>query len=488
MSNATQDIVQRLVFTESRSTSAPPGIADKAGSSGEVLSLEELEQQAFRAHPDYHNYYFQQKPPDPRLPKPLFIWEFTKCSTHEKSSMTQEQVIVDSNYEDVEEEEVEEEEDVEEEDEYEESYEDEYSDEDDEYSGEDEYSDEDDEYSDEDRGYPTYQPTYPMNPMYPVGYSFQPFGYSYPQSVDYVSLSKEHHGSRGVQQTIENGPAEKREEIWESLKNYVVELSSDLFANYVIQKVLEFIPESRRDIPKKMRGYVLKLTLHMYGCRVVQKAMEYAPDNDRRLMFDELRGNLVRCIEDQNGNHVIQKCVEKGDKQMYWDCCKHPYGCRVVQRVIECVDYKYVEDLLKKIEPHSLSLTEDQYGNYVIQNILERKFPNGHRNILVRIRGNIVRLSMGKYSSNVIEKCFKFANSTERAEILNEIYKDNGLLQMMQDQFANYVVQKIVEAVDRDERSKIVELFIRPNLASLKKVIYTKHILSLLESLDNIHL
>ncbi|KAL7722827.1 Pumilio domain containing protein C4G8.03C [Entamoeba marina] len=483
MSNATQDIVQRLVFTESRSTSAPPGIADKTGSSGKVLTLEELEQQAFRAHPEYHSYYFQQKPPDPRLPKPLFIWNlpngYESVLKKKKSSMAQEQVIVDSNYEDEidNEEEIEEDEDVEEdEDEYEDSYENEYSDED-EYSGEED----EDEYSDEDEGYPTYQPTYPMNPMYPVGYSFQPFGYPYAQSVDYVSLSKEHHGSRGVQQTIENGPAEKREEIWESLKNYVVELSSDLFANYVIQKVLEFIPESRRDIPKKMRGHVLKLTLHMYGCRVVQKAMEYAPDNDRRLMFDELRGSLVRCIEDQNGNHVIQKCVEKKDKQMVNDVVNALQGINVSIILV-------LKIYLKKIEPHSLSLTEDQYGNYVIQNVLERKFPRDRHNILARIKGNIVRLSMGKYSSNVIEKCFKFANDTERAEILDEIYKDDGLLQMMQDQFANYVVQKIVEAVDKDERSKIVELFIRPNLASLKKVIYTKHILSLLESLDDIHL
>ncbi|EDR28975.1 pumilio, putative [Entamoeba dispar SAW760] len=170
------------------------------------------------------------------------------------------------------------------------------------------------------------------------------------------------------------------------------------------------------------------------------------------------------------------------------ECCKHPYGCRVVQRVIESVDYDCVTELLQVIEPHSLDLTEDQYGNYVVQNVLERGYPNDRHNILQQIKGNIVRLSMGKYSSNVIEKCFKFATPNERQQILEEIYQNNGILQMMQDQFANYVVQKIIEAIDSLEREKIVELFIKPNLSILKKVTYTKHILNLLETLDDTHL
>ena len=27
-------------------------------------------------------------------------------------------------------------------------------------------------------------------------------------------------------------------------------------------------------------------------------------------MAKELQGEIVKCIEDQNGNHVIQKCIE----------------------------------------------------------------------------------------------------------------------------------------------------------------------------------
>ena len=109
-------------------------------------------------------------------------------------------------------------------------------------------------------------------------------------------------------------------------------------------------------------------------------------------------------------------------------------------------------------------------------------------NIIQQIKGNIVNLSMGKFSSNVIEKCFKYATVEERQEILEEIYAQNGLIEMMQDQFANYVVQKIIEAVDTNERRKIVETFIRPNMSALRRISYTIHIFTLLEEFDDVQL
>ena len=52
----------------------------------------------------------------------------------------------------------------------------------------------------------------------------------------------------------------------------------------------------------------------MYGCRVIQKALE-SISNENQVSFliemaRELEGNIVKCIEDQNANHVIQKCIE----------------------------------------------------------------------------------------------------------------------------------------------------------------------------------
>ena len=51
----------------------------------------------------------------------------------------------------------------------------------------------------------------------------------------------------------------------------------------------------------------------MYGCRVIQKALESIPLEQQKLVISELEGNVLKCVKDQNGNHVVQKCIETVD-------------------------------------------------------------------------------------------------------------------------------------------------------------------------------
>lgn len=59
-------------------------------------------------------------------------------------------------------------------------------------------------------------------------------------------------------------------------------------------------------------------------------------------MVAELDGSIMKCVRDQNGNHVIQKCIEcvPQDRVQFIvssffgqvvSLSSHPYGCRVIQ-------------------------------------------------------------------------------------------------------------------------------------------------------------
>lgn len=50
------------------------------------------------------------------------------------------------------------------------------------------------------------------------------------------------------------------------------------------------------------------------------------------------------------------------------------------------------------------------------------------------------------------------------------------LVTMMKDKYANYVVQKMLDVVDDDQREILVNK-IRPHLQSLKKYTYGKHLI-----------
>jgi len=45
----------------------------------------------------------------------------------------------------------------------------------------------------------------------------------------------------------------------------------------------------------------------------------------------------------------------------------HPYGSRVIQRLLEKISRNRASPLLNEIEQHIIALSKNQYGNYIIQ-------------------------------------------------------------------------------------------------------------------------
>jgi pumilio RNA-binding family len=120
----------------------------------------------------------------------------------------------------------------------------------------------------------------------------------------------------------------------------------------------------------------LSLALQMYGCRVIQKAVETLPAEYQLQIAHELDGNIVKCIEDQNGNHVIQKCIEccTGDDiefiigdvtRQVFQLSAHPYGCRVIQRILENCRESQTRPILDILYNELENLVQDQYGKEI---------------------------------------------------------------------------------------------------------------------------
>lgn len=79
----------------------------------------------------------------------------------------------------------------------------------------------------------------------------------------------------------------------------------------------------------------IKILVHLQAIEVV--------DVDQKIkMVEELDGHVMRCVRDQNGNHVVQKCIECVPEEhiqfivstffgQVVNLSTHPYGCRVIQ-------------------------------------------------------------------------------------------------------------------------------------------------------------
>ncbi|KAF7831057.1 pumilio-like protein 1-like isoform X1 [Senna tora] len=342
-----------------------------------------------------------------------------------------------------------------------------------------------------------------------------------------VEFSADQYGSRFIQQKLETASMEEKNMVFNEIMPQALSLMTDVFGNYVIQKFFEHGTSTQiRELADQLTGHVLTLSLQMYGCRVIQKAIEVVNLDQQTKMVAELDGHIMRCVRDQNGNHVIQKCIECVPEDAihfivstFYDqvvtLSTHPYGCRVIQRVLEhCHDPKTQQIMMDEILQSVCMLAQDQYGNYVVQMFFQIKFgltnlifcslttllivaykfqhvlehgkPHERSAIVKQLTGQIVQMSQQKFASNVIEKCLTFGTPTERQVLVNEMLgstDENEPLQvMMKDQFANYVVQKVLETCD-DQQLELILNRIKVHLNALKKYTYGKHIVARVEKL-----
>ncbi|KAM5254505.1 pumilio homolog 2 isoform 8-T16 [Hipposideros larvatus] len=312
-----------------------------------------------------------------------------------------------------------------------------------------------------------------------------------------VEFSQDQHGSRFIQQKLERATPAERQMVFNEILQAAYQLMTDVFGNYVIQKFFEFGSlDQKLALATRIRGHVLPLALQMYGCRVIQKALESISSDQQSEMVKELDGHVLKCVKDQNGNHVVQKCIEcvqPQSLQFIIDAFKgqvfvlstHPYGCRVIQRILEHCTAEQTVPILEELHQHTEQLVQDQYGNYVIQHVLEHGRPEDKSKIVSEIRGKVLALSQHKFASNVVEKCVTHASRAERALLIDEVCCQNdgphsALYTMMKDQYANYVVQKMIDMAEPAQR-KIIMHKIRPHITTLRKYTYGKHILAKLE-------
>lgn len=176
----------------------------------------------------------------------------------------------------------------------------------------------------------------------------------------------------------------------------------------------------------------------------------------------------------------------------------HPYGCRVIQRILEyCKPHDQVA-VLEELHQCASMLITDQYGNYVTQHVIQHGKPEDRAKIIKIVTGQLLTLSKHKFASNVVEKSIQFGTDEQRKAIvaqLTAIHSDgtSPLQLMMKDQYGNYVIrkpitvhppvstksnhlaEKLLAQLKGTEREAFVE-DMKPQLLQLKKYNYGKQI------------
>lgn len=324
--------------------------------------------------------------------------------------------------------------------------------------------------------------------------------YSLKDIVGYsLEFCKDQYGSRFIQKQLAIAEPSEKEVVFNELRDHVLMLSNDVFGNYVIQKFFEHgSPTQRTILIENFRGKMKELSVQMYACRVIQKALEFIQPEQRIDLVKELSGCVLKMIKDQNGNHVIQKAIECIPIELLpfiltslighiYHLSTHSYGCRVIQRLLEFGSLEDQTIILNELKDFIPYLLQDQYGNYVIQHILQHgsddpkclPMVNTKQEIINIVADNVVEFSKHKFASNVVEKAILYGTPEQKDSIISKILpknkehaanlEDNApMILMMRDQFANYVVQKLV-TVSEGEGKILIVIAIRAYLDKLNR-------------------
>ncbi|CAL9243827.1 unnamed protein product [Arabidopsis halleri] len=310
-------------------------------------------------------------------------------------------------------------------------------------------------------------------------------------------LAKDQHGCRFLQRIFAEKDGNDIEMIFNEIIDYISELMIDPFGNYLVQKLLEVCNEDQRmqivhSITRKP-GLLIKISCDMHGTRAVQKIVETAKGEEEiSIIISALKHGIVNLIKNVNGNHVVQRCLQyllpHCGKFLFEAAITHcvdlatdRHGCCVLQKCLGYSEGEQKQHLVSEIASNALLLSQDPFGNYVLQYVFELQLQWATFEILEQLEGNYTELSMQKCSSNVVEKCLKLADDKHRARIIRELINYGRLDQVMLDPYGNYVIQAALKQSKGNVHALLVDA-IKLHISSLRTNPYGKKVLSALSS------
>ncbi|OAG11068.1 ARM repeat-containing protein [Paraphaeosphaeria sporulosa] len=307
---------------------------------------------------------------------------------------------------------------------------------------------------------------------------------------DIYTLCKDQHGCRFLQKKLEEKDPENVQIIFEETAPHVVELMTDPFGNYLCQKLLEFsTDEQRNTLVRNAAPSLVSIALNQHGTRALQKMIEFISTPEQiQVIINALSGEVVALIQDLNGNHVIQKCLnhlKSEDAQFIFDAVgdncvavgTHRHGCCVLQRCIDHASGYQKVQLVRQITANSFNLVQDPFGNYVVQYILDLNEMSFTTPLCLNFQGHIAELSKQKFSSNVIEKCVRCADMDTKAVMIHEMMQEEELEKLMRDSYGNYVIQTALEFAPAELCIHLIEAM-RPILPGIRQTPYGRRIQS----------
>ncbi|KAH7192308.1 armadillo-type protein [Fusarium flagelliforme] len=275
-----------------------------------------------------------------------------------------------------------------------------------------------------------------------------------------------------VQRCFEHGTPDQVIHIAEAIRGNTLNLSMDPFGCHVVQKAFDSVPENFKAIMvSELLRRIPETVIHRYACHVwqklfelrwtesppqimkyvnealngmwhevalgetgslvVQNIFENCLEEDKRPCIEEVLANIDIVAHGQFGNWCIQHICEHGAPPDRSRAIDHviryaaeystdQFASKVVEKCLKIGGAEFLGRYLDRVSEGRrdrtriplIDIASDQYGNYLIQWILNNASPQHRENVAAHIRKHMVSLRGSKFGSRVGMLCTNHAVAT----------------------------------------------------------------------------
>ena len=248
-----------------------------------------------------------------------------------------------------------------------------------------------------------------------------------------TTLMKNKFGNYFIQEIIRNASYDQIKMILFLISDNFIEISENISGTYVIQRLIDKISsiELRMFILKLIENKELEMAFNSNATFVLQKIIEKVPDIERIQLNEIIINNFFFLSLNQGCVFIVEKFIDTITINLN----------KIKIKNIICI--------------HCLQLSNNPYGNYLIQYILKTWKNENINNIHNIIIQNSNLMVQQRYASNVIEKCFEIFDDKKRKRMMINICLGGDILNIIKNQYGHYVLNKIIKYIDEDIKIEI---------------------------------
>ncbi|KAL6698904.1 armadillo-type protein [Trichoderma pleuroticola] len=251
-----------------------------------------------------------------------------------------------------------------------------------------------------------------------------------------LSLSMDPFGCHVVQKAFDSVPEEYKAIMVHELLRRIPETVIHRYACHVWQKLFELRwtespPQIMKYVNESLRGMWHEVALGETGSLVVQNIFENCLEEDKRPCIEEVLANIDIVAHGQFGNWCIQHICEHGAPPDRSRAIDHviryaaeystdQFASKVVEKCLKIGSAEFLGRYLDRVcegrrdrtRIPLIDIASDQYGNYLIQWILNNASPQHREMVAAHIRKHMVSLRGSKFGSRVGMLCTNHAVTT----------------------------------------------------------------------------